>query len=347
MKTVAVIGLGYFSQFHLAAWQANPSARLVAVADANVALAAETGTRLNVAAYPDIDAVLQSAAPDIIDLVVPPPAQAALIGKCLKPGRTIICQKPFCISLTEAEAVTARAEAAQTTLVIHENFRFQPWHREIKRFLDGGRMGKVYSARFTLRPGDGRGPEAYLARQPTFQSMPRFLVQETAVHLLDVFRWFFGDIDTVYADLRQLNPVIAGEDAGTLILTHTGGVHAVFDGNRLADHIADDPRRTMGEMVIEGEGGTLMLDGNGRIRFREFGAQAAEQVPITLPVDTSQFGGGCVAALIDHVLAAATRNEAPENTAREYLDVIGVCEAAYRSNAEGRRITLTPAPLVG
>lgn len=343
MKTVAVIGLGYFSQFHLNAWRANPSAQLVAVADTDTDRVAQAGERLNVAGYPDLGALLQATDPDIIDLVVPPPAHAALISQCLKPGRTIICQKPFCTSLTEAEAITARAEAAKTTLVIHENFRFQPWHREIKRILDGPRMGQVYSARFALRPGDGRGARAYLARQPSFQTMQRFLVQETAVHLLDVFRWLFGDIDSVYADLRQLNPVIAGEDTGTLILTHASGVNSVFDGNRLSDHIADDPRRTMGEMMIEGAGGTLSLDGNGRIWFRDFGAQKAEQVPITLPVDTSQFGGGCVAALIDHVVETKAQGQTPENTAREYLDVIRVCEAAYRSNTEGRRVDLTPA----
>ena len=33
MLNVAVIGLGYFSQFHLKAWQANPDARIAGVAD--------------------------------------------------------------------------------------------------------------------------------------------------------------------------------------------------------------------------------------------------------------------------------------------------------------------------
>lgn len=337
--TAAVVGLGYFSQFHLAAWQALDGVDLAAVADRDPDLTDKTARRLGVPGHTSVEATLASD-PDILDLVVPPVAHAALIRQCLKPGRTIICQKPFCTSLEEAEGVVAEAEAAGTTLVIHENFRFQPWHREVKRFLDAGRMGRVYGARFALRPGDGRGPRAYLDRQPTFQGMQQFLIRETGVHFIDLFRWFFGDIVSVYADLRRLNPAIAGEDAGALILTHAGGARAEFDGNRLADHVAANPRTTMGEMAIEGEAGVLTLDGYGKLWFREFGAAKAVAVPVTAPVAEDQFGGGCVAALTRHVVAALRGEGRLENTGRDYLAVIRACEAAYLSDRQGRRIDL-------
>lgn len=336
---VAVVGLGYFSQFHLTSWAAMEDADLIGVTDLDVDLTSATADRLGVTAYPTLQAVLDDD-PDIIDLVVPPTAHASLIRACLKPGRTLICQKPFCRSLAEAEQITAEAETAQTTLIIHENFRFQPWYREVKTVLASGLMGQIYCARFALRPGDGRGAEAYLARQPSFQQMPRFLVQETAVHFIDTFRWLFGPISSVYADLRQLNPVIQGEDIGTLLLTHKSGTQSVFDGNRLSDHAADNPRLTMGEMRIEGEGGALSLDGFGNLTFRAFGSHSSDPVPMTAPVDATQFGGGCVDALNRHVVAALSQGQTPENTARDYLEVIRVCDAAYLSHTEGRRITL-------
>ena len=338
MRSVAVIGLGYFSQYHLAAWASNPVTEIVAIADTDPARVRQVSADMNVPVFADLDSVLANTAPDIFDLVVPPRAQASLIRRLLKPGQVIICQKPFCTSLSEAEAITAAAEAIGATLIIHENFRFQPWYREIKSFLDSGHMGQVYSARFDLRPGDGRGPGAYLARQPEFQRMDRFLVQETAVHLIDVFRWLFGPITSVYADLRQLNPAIAGEDSGILLLSHRDGPKSVFDGNRLSDHVAENPRHTMGEMVIEGETGTLTLNGAGQLHFRAFREQTGVNMPVTTPVDAEQFGGGCVGALVNHVVDALAHGTEPENTARVYLEVIRVCEAAYRSNAEYRRI---------
>ncbi|MFK4492293.1 Gfo/Idh/MocA family oxidoreductase [Bradyrhizobium sp. USDA 336] len=95
--------------------------------------------------------------------------------------------------------------------------------------------------------------------------MPRFLIYETAVHFLDLFRFLFGKISSVYADARRLNPTIVGEVAAFVLLEHESGTRSVFDGNRLLDHVSDNPRRTMGEMLTEGEKATLRLDGYGRL----------------------------------------------------------------------------------
>ena len=70
---------------------------------------------------------------------------------------------------------------------------------------DPGRVGDLYQIAFRMRPGDGRGPDAYLSRQPYFQKMERFLVHETAVHWIDTFRYLAGDPVAVYADLRRIN----------------------------------------------------------------------------------------------------------------------------------------------
>jgi len=290
--------------------------------------------------FPDIVTLLTETDPDIVDLVIPPLAHADAVRACLKAGRTIICQKPFCRSLEEAIEVAEDAKAAGCTLVIHENFRFQPWYRDLKRLIDAGMLGQIYQCRFALRPGDGQGPDAYLSRQPTFQKMERFLVHETAVHFLDLFRWLFGPVESVYADLRQLNPVISGEDAGTLLLTHQDGVRSMFDGNRLSDHVADNPRMTMGEMLVEGEKGVLRLDGFGRLWHRRFGEQSERQVPLTQVVDTAEFGGGCVEALNRHVIAALSGEGELENRADDYLDVIRLDEASYTSAETGSRIDL-------
>ena len=68
---------------------------------------------------------------------------------------------------------------------------------------------------------------------------------------------------------RRLNPSIAGEDAGIILFDFAAGPRGVFDGNRLADHAAENRRLTMGELLIEGEGGTLALNGDGGISLRD------------------------------------------------------------------------------
>jgi predicted dehydrogenase len=168
--------------------------------------------------------------------------------------------------------------------------------------------------------------------------MDRFLIHETAVHWVDTFRFLLGNPMAVYADLRQLNPVIAGEDAGHIIFTHPSGVRALFDGNRHLDHIADNLRRTMGEALVEGTEGTLCLRGDGSVHHRTFGTSVES---VLLPPDTwDGFGGDCVHALQSHVVSGHLDGTPFENEARDYLQVLAIEDAIYASAASGRRIAL-------
>ncbi|MEO1250152.1 MAG: Gfo/Idh/MocA family oxidoreductase [Pseudomonadota bacterium] len=340
---VAVIGLGYFSQFHVRAWQSIGRTNLVGVCDVDPAKAEQAAHDMGVRGFTDLPDLLRETNPDIVDIVAPPPAHRNTIETAARADRLLICQKPFCQSVAEAEAVADLADELNMPLIVHENFRFQPWHRELKKHLDSGTLGQIFQAHFALRPGDGRGPDAYLSRQPTFQKMQKFLIHETGVHFIDLFGWLFGEITDVYADLRQLNPSIAGEDAGLLLMDHAGGVRTVFDGNRLADHATDNPRRTMGELIVEGEKGSIRLDGRGRLFFRAFGQESEIALPIEDQVDEAAFGGGCVEALCKHAVAALEGKSAFENSARDYLGVMRTVDAAYRSAAAGRKVTVIRA----
>ncbi|MEL6839436.1 MAG: Gfo/Idh/MocA family oxidoreductase [Pseudomonadota bacterium] len=331
---VGCVGAGYFSQFHIDSWRRIPDAKLVAVCDRDLDKARATG----LPAYAEMRAMLDAAQPDILDLILPPAGQAGAIRAAIAHGglRAIICQKPFCTNLAEAEAMVSLADHADVPLIIHENFRFQPWYRKIKDILETGTLGDLQQVSFRLRPGDGQGPDAYLARQPYFQQMERFLIHETGVHWIDTFRYLLGPPSAVYADLRQVNPAIAGEDAAYVIFDHADGVRAVFDGNRSLDHAADNTRRTMGEALIEGTKGVLTLQGDGSIRLRPFGSISQT---VLLPPDTHDgFGGDCTHALQLHVVSALMRGQPFENLAADYLDVIRMEEAIYRSAETGQKV---------
>ncbi|MEM7426796.1 MAG: Gfo/Idh/MocA family oxidoreductase, partial [Pseudomonadota bacterium] len=249
---VAVVGTGYFSQFHYDGWSRLP-VELAGCCSLDADAARNVAEQHDIpGVYSDFEEMLHQTRPDLVDIVSPPPTHAGFVRAAISRGLPVICQKPFCLDLNEARDVAADAESAAVSCVVHENFRFQPWHMEIKRLLDAGRIGEIYQISFRLRPGDGQGPEAYLSRQPYFQKMPRFLVHETAIHLIDVFRYLMGEVSHVNAELRRLNPAITGEDAGLIIFGFDSGARGLFDGNRLADHVAENRRLTMGDMLIEG-----------------------------------------------------------------------------------------------
>ncbi len=336
---VAVVGAGYFAQFHYDAWSRIPEVRLAALVEPDDAKAEATAARFRIpATYPSLGALLETDTPDLLDIVTPPETHRALVAPACRAVPTIVCQKPLAPSLAEAEEIVALAREAGSLLIVHENFRFQPWYREAKRLVDSGTLGPPHGIAFRLRPGDGQGPKAYLDRQPYFQTMPRFLIHETGVHFVDTFRYLVGEVGAVTARLRRLNPVIAGEDAGLVVFEFESGAGGLFDGNRLNDHEADNCRLTMGEMHLEGARGVLRLDGRGRLWFKPHGeAERRHDYSWT----DEGFAGDCVHRLCRHVIEHLRRGGPLENDGKTYLANLRIVEAIYRSHEEGRRIAIT------
>ena len=260
---IGIAGLGYFSQFHQDAWQRLEAAgrcTVVAYADEDAGKRNRTaGLFPGARGFVDAARMIASADMDVLDIVTPPATHLCLVEKAAARQLSIICQKPLAPTFDEAVQVIEVAEAAHTPLIVHENFRFMPWFVEIHRLVQAGAVGRLLNISFRLRPGDGQGPDAYLARQPYFQKMPRFLIHETGIHLIDVFRLIAGEVAGVFARLTRYNPVIAGEDAGVVVFEFASGALGLFDGNRHVDHPADDTRMTNGIMTVEGTagGGTL------------------------------------------------------------------------------------------
>ncbi len=336
---VAVAGAGYFTQFQLDGWKRIPGIALAAICNRDQAKAHALAERFGIPrVYGDVAEMIEREKPGLLDIVTPPVTHREYVGLAAQRGIATICQKPFGRTHAEARDLVAIAAGAKIPLAVHENFRFMPHFREMKRLLDAGQIGAVHSIAFRLRPGDGQGPRAYLERQGYFQQMPRLLVFETAIHLIDTFRFLVGEVVAVTARLRRINPVIKGEDAGYIVFEFTGGATGLFDGNRLNDHVAQNTRRTMGECWLEGSGGVLRLDGDARLWWKPH-----QQAEVEHPYDKGRddtFGGGACDALQAHVVKHLLDKAPLENSGRDYLANMLIQEAVYASSAEGRRIEI-------
>lgn len=330
---VACYGAGYFSKFHFDAWERIEETELVAIANRNI----EKAKALGYPAYADLESMLRAVSPNILDIITPPETHLASIKTAVEFGLdAIICQKPFCNSLEEAKQAIALANSAGVHLIVHENFRFQPWFRTIAQAIRDGKIGRVHQLTFRMRTGDGQGPDAYLARQPYFQKMERFLIHETGVHYVDTFRYLLGDVRAVYADLRKMNPVIAGEDAGHVIFDFDDGVRGIYDADRNLDHRSENTRNTFGEALVEGTKGTLTLDGDGSVKLRLF--ESLEFETLLARKEWPGFAGDCVYALQKHVVEGLLGKAELENLAADYLRVVELESAIYKSAAAGRKL---------
>jgi predicted dehydrogenase len=336
------IGAGYFSHFHYEAWQRILEVEIVAFSNRDPERAKEITAKFGLKqCYADYREMFDAEKPDFVDIITPPPSHAGICADAAKRGIHIICQKPLSTSLAEARNMVANAAAAKVRFMAHENFRFQPWHREIKRQIQTGAIGdRLHSLCFRSRMGDGWGENAYLARQPYFRDYPRLLVYENGVHFIDTFRYLAGEITRVMAWLRRLNPVIKGEDCGLLVFEFANGAVGQWDANRYNEPNCSlcDARYTFGELLVEGNAGSLRLYLDGRITIKKLGGE--EQV-VDYKHERRGFAGDCVFAIQRHFVDRMLDNRPFETSGEDYLKTLAVQEAVYQAAQARQPVELT------
>jgi D-apiose dehydrogenase len=338
MKGVAV-GAGYFAQFHLDAWQRLPGAALVALCDADPARAQALARQFGIQrTYTDVAEMFLRERPDFIDIITPPDTHLALVELAAQAGVAIICQKPVAPTLAEARQLVALTEQTGVRLMIHENFRFQPWYRAVRHLLDNHAIGDtLFSINCRTRLGDGWQSDAYLSRQPYFRTMPRLLIHETGVHFIDTFRFLAGEVDQVYANLSKRNNAIAGEDSGQVFFVFKKGATAIWDASRYNEPNYPNPRYTFGEMTLDGNGGTIRLYPDGRLTIQPLGKPETEH---PYPHEDRGFTGDCVLATQQHFIDCLLSGQPFETGGRVYLTNLIVQEAIYQSAHEGRVVSI-------
>jgi len=330
---VAVIGAGYFSHFHLDAWNRIDGVEIAAVCDVDRDKAGRVASEFGVdRVFDDYRSMLDQTEVDFVDIITRPDSHLSIVSDVASRNLAMICQKPLAPTSDEARRIVDVAAHAGVRFMVHENFRFQPWYREINQLMQAGEIGdKLHTISFRNRQGDGFGDDAYMARQPYFQTMKKFLLFEAGIHTIDTFRYLGGEIQQAWCFHRRLNPVIAGEDTALAVMKFRQGV-GVYDANRFNETTAKDPRYTFGELLVEGNGGTIRLDGDGRLTIQNLGESERDH---EYAASRRGFSGDCVHATQQHFVDCLRSGEDFETSGENYLKSIAVQEAMYRSAETG------------
>jgi predicted dehydrogenase len=330
-----MIGAGFFGGFHAEAWRRIPTANITAVADPVAGKARAFADRFAIpGAYESVEEALDREKPDFVDVATRPEAHLGLTHAAAGRGVHVICQKPMAPTWEECVGMVEACEAAGVRLLVHENWRWQPWYREAKRLIDAGALGRVFQLTFRWRTGDGRGPEPYTV-QPYFRQMPRLLVYETLVHLLDTFRYLAGEIARVACLNRRVNPVIVGEDQSLILVESHSGLPGLIDANRITGPTPAPV--AMNSLTVEGDRAVLRLSPDGRLGLTEHGGAEREH---PFPTSAEGYKGDSVRATQLHLIDCLRSGRPSESDGRDYLNTVRVVFACYRSAESNQVVTL-------
>jgi len=288
---IGTVGAGYFAQFHINAWSILDQADLVGICDLDTNKATALNKNCSAKIYQDVVLMLREQQLDILDIITPPETHRDLILLAMKYDVHIICQKPVTPTLQETLQLMEATKEYQKEVIIHENFRWMPWYTKISNLVKQGVIGQPHYLYHRMRMGDGWQADAYMNRQPYFRTMPRLLIHETGIHFIDVFRSIMGDVSEVYAKTNRHNKNIAGEDQCIVHFEFDNGASAILDASRYNESSYENPRYTFGEMLIEGNKGTIQLSENGKINIKLLGTKKYQEA---YEHNDIEFGGNCV-----------------------------------------------------
>jgi predicted dehydrogenase len=217
---VAVVGAGLVGSRRAAC--AADQSRLEVVADVDEARASELARRHGARHTTQWEAVITDPAVDVVAVCTSNKFLAPITIAALRAGKHVLCEKPMGRNAAEAAEIAAAAHAARGVLKVGFTLRFHPAIRQAHDLCAQGEFGPLYFIHAIYGHGGRPGYEQEWRGNPELAGGGELLDQ--GVHLLDLSRWFLGDLNVVAAITPRWHWEVAPlEDNAFVLLRGLGG----------------------------------------------------------------------------------------------------------------------------
>lgn len=231
----AIIGCGGISSRHARGFKELPGCELVAGADVRPENAAKRAAEFGIPkTYTDYQELLAKEQPDLVAICTWPGTHAEITIAAAEAGaKGIICEKPACLSLAEADAMIAACERAGCRLAIAHHHRFDRRNTTARRLIVAGAIGVP----MLLRGGTDGG------------------LLNNGTHAIDTARYLLGDPPALWV-MGQVERRTDRYERGHPIEDRCVGLIGFTGGTRLLVE-SDMPRDWPGGHAVSGTTGTL------------------------------------------------------------------------------------------
>src|SRR5579862_9091952 len=149
MHRVGIVGSGFGGLVHAPAFAAQGSFEVVAIASPN--RAAEIARERKIPhAFASAKAMLDGVDLDLVSVASPPFDHHGAVLAALERGKAVLCEKPFAMTVAEAEEMLAASKRAGTVCAIAHEFRYMPPRIALKELIDNGHLGALRQIEVTV-----------------------------------------------------------------------------------------------------------------------------------------------------------------------------------------------------
>ena len=323
---VGVLGGGGILDAHIRGYRAYANAiEVVAVADVVEETARRRAAELDAATYTDFRQMILEADLDAVDICLPHYLHAEAIVAAAQAGKHILCEKPLCLTVLQADEVQQAVSTAGVTLMCAHNQLYLPAVAKAKQLLDQGILGTVYEVRTTDSFYNDFDPQNMGWRASAATSGGGELM-DTGYHPTYLMLHLAGGspVEATALLSRHRLRFMEGEDSAQVLVRFENGVVG-----QLVTSWAYDPPPGTQRFSVVGELGSLRSDGRSlTVTLRGSSSQTYDFEDVdTYAYEIGQFAD---------CLRSGTR---PLHTEKEGIDVLCLILAAYEG---ARSRTIAP-----
>ena len=333
---IGLIGCGFYAQNHLHAWSdlKAEGANLVAVCDLDATKAETAAKQFGAKAYSDARAMFAAEQIDLVDITTQMSSHKTLAALAAEHNAGAIVQKPFAPSWTDCIDIVETAKRHGTWLAVHENFRFATGMRRVRAVIDSGAIGQPNWARLGFRTGyDVFKGQPYLAEEK------RLVILDVGIHVLDLARYFLGEVKHLTCETQKRLPHVKGEDTATVMMKHETGAVSIVESTYAARKIPDAFPETL--LEIEGTEGSIVVGRGDKMQVTTQGIFFEENIGSPLLSWTSRPWHNSQEAVLHtnrHMLNRFRTGEAADTSGEDNLKTYALVEAAYEAAASGQSV---------
>lgn len=348
MKTIRVgmIGSQFIGTIHLEALRSVPYTEVVAVTSATESHVKEFAQRHGIPRwFTDYKKMFEMPEIDLVILGLPNDLHCDATLAAAAAGKHVVCEKPLCLNLAEADRMVAACKKANVKLMYAEELCFTPKYVRLKQLVDEGALGKIHLVK-QLEKHDG--PHA-----GWFWDVRRSgggVTMDMGCHAIEFFRWLLGGpnggkaaVRSVYADMGTYvhGDKTQGEDVSNLVFKMDGGATAIAEESWAKPGGMDDRAEVYGS---EGAAFADLLRGNAIHAYSKRGygyavEKAGSTVGWSFPIYEEAWNYGFNQEMA-HFVSCVRDDRRPLCTGEDGKAVLEAIFAAYASAAQGKRIDL-------
>lgn len=341
----AILSFGMSGQvFHAPFIHVHPEFQFYAVWERSKNIA--DGKYPGVKTYRTLEELLYDKEIELVIVNTPNGTHYAYAKQCLQAGKNVIVEKPFTVTVAEAEELDQLAQSKGLMLSVYQNRRYDSDYKAINKVVQDGLLGHIVEAEFHYdRYNQSLSPKVHKETPGPGTGA----LYDLGSHLIDQALQLFGMPMAVFADLRIIRPVSLVEDYFELLLYYPGlrvrlhcsylvrealpaySLHGTLGS--FIKHKSDVQETALQQGALPGsEGwgvepenlvGLLHTEIDGSVRRENF----------------ESFTGNYM-EYFEGIFQALRHDQPPPVTAAEGTDVIRIIEAAIQSHHEEKLVRL-------